>query len=318
MLLMGLCFSAARGAGPEEEITLGNYLKRAGYSQIQLELDRDNHLFVRGILRGKKQRFVLDTGSGVTRLDPKLARGLDKFDGSKLKPEDASLNGAPVSGLVVMDELELGGLNFLDQPAQVGAVASGLARVAENGLLGCDFFYRNHCIIDCVHARLYVRSNALPADLESDLAAILHQSGFTETRIRQKPGLPGTCKAKLNGEELELILDTASPWTVLDWDCGRRLKLPVMEKPAHLDFSGIRKPGAHGLQEAQAQTLQLGGATLKRAYVALADLSAWEAAVPGKTMPEALGRLGVETLATAGALLDFGTSKLWLNPPAPR
>lgn len=318
MLLTGLCLLAARGAGPEDEITLGNYLKRAGYAQIQLELDRDNHLFVRGILKGKKQRFVLDTGSGITRLDPKQARGLAQFDGSKLKPDDASLNGAPVSGLVVIDELELGGLKFLNQPAQVGAVASGLARVSENGLLGCDFFSRNHGIIDCVHARLYVRSNALPADLESDLAAILHQSGFTETRMRQKPGSPGICKAKVNGEELELILDTASPWTVLDWNCGRRLKLPVMEKPAHLDFSGIRKPGAHGLQEAQVQTLQLGGATLKRTYVALADLSAWAAAVPGNVMPEAQGRLGVETLASAGALLDYGTGKLWLNPPAPR
>jgi predicted aspartyl protease len=318
VVLSWMCLSLVGDARGEGAVTLDAYLKRLGYAPIRLELDRDNHYCVRGILKGKKERFVLDSGCAITRLDPKLARGLEKLDGTKLKLEDDFLKDARGPGLVVMDELTVSGIKFLNQPAHVGEVVFDFSQVAERGLLGCDFFVRNHCIIDCLHAFLYVRPTALPPDLESDLVASLHQGGFTETGMHLKLGLPTMCKARVNGEELMLVLDTGSPWTVLDWDCGKRLKLPVFSKPTHLNLVGIGKVGAHGLQETQLQTLQLAGATLRRTYVALADMSAWGLADRGSELPEAQGLLGVETLATAGALLDYGTSKLWLNPPSPK
>ena len=318
VLFAGLFLIPAANAPAADSVSLDAYLKRLGYAPVRLEMDKDNHYFVRVIFKGKKQQFVLDTGCGLTQLDRKLARDLKPLDAANLTLEDEFLKNAKIPGLVLMDELTVGDMKFLNQPAHVSNLEFDFARVPQRGILGCDFFVRNHCIIDCLHAFLYVRSAPLPPGLQSNLVTSLQRSGFTETKMQIDLGFPTACKARVNGEELVLVLDTGSPWTVLDWDCGKRLNLPVVSKPTHLNLVGIGKVGAHGLQETQLQTLQLAGATLKRTYVGLADMSAWGLADRGKKMPEAQGLLGVETLATAGALLDYGSGKLWVNPPAPK
>jgi len=297
---------------------LETYLKRLGYSPIRLETGDNNNLFVHGRVNGKRERLELDTGCGITRLVPKAARSLQALDPSKTEIDDGFLNELRIPGLVRIDELVLDSVHFQNQPAEMGELEFDFVRVLEQGLLGCDFFFRNHSIIDCRHGQLFVRAAALAPEEKSALGESLRRSGFGAVELSVKPGLPATCRAVANGKPVGLVVDTGSPWSLLDWDTGKQLSLPTLMRPQHLELTGIGKVGTHGLQEAQLQTLQLGDVTLNRIYIGLADMSAWGLTERGTNLPSAQGLLGMETLASTSALIDFGSLKIWLRPSDPK
>ena len=298
----------------QEPVTLENYLRRLGYAPIRLSVGDNNHFFLHGKINGKKVRLSLDTGCAITRLIPKAASGLTPIDPKKVSIDDGFLNRTHIPGLVLMDTLELGGLQFRNQPAHVGEIEFDFVRSVDDGLLGCDFLARNHCIIDCGHGLLFVRGEALPSQAETSLKETLLKSGFKDTGFEVSPGRPVTCHVALNKKDYGLIVDTGCPWTLLDWECGQQLGLTALVRPRHLVMNGIGKVGAHGLQEAQLQTLQIGDLTLARIYVALADMSAWGLTERGQWMKNQSGFLGMETLASTAALLDFGTRTIWVHP----
>jgi len=195
-------------------------------------------------------------------------------------------------------------------------------RVKFGGILGCDFLFRNFCLIDCGARQIYFRS-AKPSDSESKaLEETLRQSGFAEVNLKWRNGL--AVEAAANGQPLLLLVDTGATWSVLDDSQVPRLQLKTVQEgnpklgtliPEDLsaEIIGFGKIGAHQMRVTTLQTLQIGARIWKDVHVGVANLKAWGISEPGKAV-EIQGLFGAEMLAARGALIDFASEKLWLRP----
>ncbi len=198
---------ADNGAGS----SLEDYLKLVGYVPVALKKGEQGRLLVEGVLAGKKRLFLVDTGWGRTTLDEGAARGLKSLRELGVTLEDTFWGKTSDPAIVLMDELTLGHAQFLNQPAKVMKIRMDNTFVTFDGVLGCDFLFRNYCLIDCFQSRLYVRGAKPSDEATSAIETTLRQSGFTDVPIRVKYGL--TVDAKLNGERSKLLVDTGAVFT---------------------------------------------------------------------------------------------------------
>lgn len=136
--------------------TLEDYLQRLGYQAIEFERNDHTQDFVIGSLsNGRKQTFLVDTGWGMTAVSKSAAQGLKDFnDKSQQQPGGETASGAET---ILLHKLTLGHIDLLNQPARVEELHADYMRLPFDAVLGCDFFFRNHCLIDCYKRRLYVR-----------------------------------------------------------------------------------------------------------------------------------------------------------------
>src|SRR5438046_805665 len=146
---------ADNGAGS----SLEDYLKRVGYLPIELKKGEHDKLLAEGVLAGKKRLFLVDTGWTRTALDEGAARGLKSLGELGVTLEDSFWGKLSDPAIVLMDKLTLGSAQFLNQPARVANLRMDFISVEFDGVLGPDFFFRNHCLIDFFGNRLYVRSS---------------------------------------------------------------------------------------------------------------------------------------------------------------
>jgi hypothetical protein len=191
-----------------------------------------------------------------------------------------------------------------------------------DGLLGCDFFVRNFCMIDCGGRRLYVRS-ARPSEEQSNaLAQTLRQSGFGEVKLLLH-GMP-TLEALINEQPVLLGVDTGSFTSMLDESLVRPLGLSMIEQRAtgtlmeKNDLStkvvGLGKIGAHNLRMTKLKHLQIGPRSWQDVPFGVTNLKAWGIGEGENAASDPQGVLGAEMLSGHGALIDFASGTLWFRP----
>jgi len=315
----------ARAAQPGDGAgsSLEDYLKRVGYLPIELKRGQQDKLLAEGVLAGKKRLFLVDTGCGRTVLDESAARGLKSLGELGVTLEDGFLGKLSDPALLLMDKLTLGSAQFLNQPARVTNLRMDFIFVGSDGVLGCDFFFRNYCLIDCFGNRLYVRGSKPSDDVTFATAATLRRSGFTDVPINLKYGL--TVDAKVNGEASKLLVDTGSVFSVLDNALAKRLGLTavkhdeaavgsLMPKEWSARVVGVGKIGAHKMWVTKLKTLQVGSLQSTNVHLGVVDLKSWHLAEPGGESEEVQGVLGREMLRALGALIDYHSHKLWFRP----
>jgi hypothetical protein len=300
--------------------SLEAYLIRLGYAPIVLRTDRANRPVVDAQLAGKKRTFLVDTGCGITRLRDTIAGDSKKLSATGIQLSDPVLGLLTNSSMVIMEMLILGKAQFLNQPAILSELKADFVRVLYDGILGCDFLIRNHCLVDCAGNRLYVRGGPASADVSSALGKSLALSGYVEVPIEDQGVLAVSGKA--NGQKLTLLVDTGSWGSILDDSLKVPLGLsPVKWKEAFTGSLipeevkaltiGAGKIGAHEMTVAKLITLELGDKKWTAIHVGLADLSGWGVGDSGK--PENVqGFLGIELIRRSGALIDFSKRKLWM------
>jgi len=293
---------------------------RLGYAPIVLKMDQAKRPMVDAQLAEKKRTFLVDTGWGITTLRDTIARDLKRLSASSLRLDDPVLGSLTNSSMVIMDKLVLGKAQFLNQPAKIAKLKADFVRTLYDGILGCDFFIRNHCLIDCAGSRLYVRGNPIRADQSNALGQSLALSGFVEIPIEDEEVF--VVSGKANGHKFKLLVDTGSWASILD----DSLKTPLGLKPVtwNVAFTGSLIPeeakalmigqgkiGAHPMTVAKLGTLELGDKKWSEIHFGVADLAAWGIGEPGKSN-DVQGMLGIEMIRRSGALIDFSNHKLWM------
>lgn len=301
--------------------SLDDYLKKLGYEGIAFKNTEDNKSSVQGEINGKKRGFIVDTGWGLTTLNKTTARDCKTPAEMGVALEDSILGTITNSSIVIMEKLVLGRAQFLNQPADVMKLKMDFIGFEYDGILGCDFFLRNFCLIDCGGRRLYVRA-ARPSEQQSNaLAQTLRQSGFGEVPLRQKGFL--TLEAIINEQSVVLAVDTGSFASVLDQRLVKPLRLSLVKEGAtgsyikedlSAEVIGVGGIGAHKLRVATLKQLKIGPRTWQNVHFGVADLGAWGVGKPGTPGEHVQGWFAAEMLASHGALIDFASGTLWFCP----
>ncbi len=266
------------GADKQFRPALEVYLKRIGYEAIAVKRDEHNKLLARGELNGKERTFLVDTGCSVSTLDRGVARKLKTLGEADVVLKDSLLGKVTNQSVALMD-LKLGRATFTNQPAAVRTLDISGHSVGD-GLLGCDFLFRNYCLIDCLDCRLYARGTALSPEARSEFD--------------------------------RLLVDTGSPWSALDRSQIKPLGLRPYE--TRVKIAGIGKIGAHWLDVAKLKSLQLGDLVLGNVDFGVAKLEDWKIGESGTPWSDVQGILGAELLVLNAALIDCRQLKLWLQP----
>ncbi len=183
-LASGLSVRAADGS---QSANLESYLRKLGYESIELKFDAHNQMLAPATLAsGKKGRFLVDTGWGFTALDESAARGQKTLGALGIEVEDRILGRLTNADYLLMDKLILDKAQFVNQPARVKKLHFDFVYRSIDAILGCDFFLRNYCVIDCGDPRLYVRSAPPSEQQTSAMKTSLLQSGFVPNHLRLK------------------------------------------------------------------------------------------------------------------------------------
>lgn len=279
-------------SAPASELRGGaDLFLRLGYEPIELRRTGENHLFLVGRVNGRRRSCLVDSGWSFTTLQA-----------------DKDL---PASRLEI---LKLGRTTFTNQPARAENVFFNGQRASFDLVLGLDFLRRNFALLDCGNRRLFTRRVALSDEAQRDFEDALGRAGFREIELRLKTPPALTLLARMNGEVVEMLLDSGAVWSCVDERQCARLKLKPMPSTARI--SGAGATGLRSVAVANVKSLQLGKVDLKDNTLAVFDLADWGFAAPDQALSEVQGILGGDLLAATGAVIDCQRLKLWLKPAA--
>ncbi len=287
-------------------------LERSGGERIQLRRTEAQHLFVFGKVNGRQRSVLVDTGWSLTSIGTNAARNLKAPQES-----DVSLQGTPFdtedhSRVVLVERLALGRASYTNQPALVRNLVVDGRPASFDLVLGCDFFIRNFAVVDCERRRLYTRRVPPSTKAQDEFEAALLHSGYTAASLKLTNPLGITCVVRVNGEPLEMLVDTAAVWSCLDAGQVERFQLKPQPTPRRL--LGVGATDTRGFAVAKVQTFAVGGHEWKERNLAVLDLRDWGLARPDTGLANVVGILGGSELTASGAVIDFHARKIWLKP----
>ena len=168
-----------------------------------------------------------------------------------------------------------------------------------------------------------MRGAKLSDEASKVLAESLRRSGFVEVPLQFKSLPLLTVDAQAKDQLLRLLIDTGSPFSLVDESLVQPLGLiPVKEavlgglitKDVSTYVSGVNQIGSHKLWVTTLDTFQIGPRTSKNIHFGVVDLKAWKKQKPGSPQLDFQGLFGAEILTRYGALIDFCSSRLWFRP----
>jgi len=311
LTILLMCGSTAAAAAEKQSgHSLDSYLKRLGYESIPLKYDHGNHLLVTGEIDGKRRDFMVDTGCSFTTVDTDIARKMKTLGSLGVQLEDSFL-GTLTNAKTCLMTVKLGNAIFTNQPAHSKALNFG-GRSGGDCLLGCDFFFRNFCLIDSTTQKLYIRSAEPPKRAEEALDGSLRQSGFHQIKLEPTSHLVMTVSGKVNGFPLKLLLDTGGAYTTIDTKQMNRLG--IEKQLTRTQVSGIGKIGSAWLDRTRLKSFEIGGVSFKNLEICVADMSGWNIGKPAGSLADLDGLLACDFLAYNRGLIDCHGLKLWLQP----
>jgi hypothetical protein len=125
-----------------------------------------------------------------------------------------------------------------------------------------------------------------------------------------------TCPARLNGEPVELLVDTGAVWSCLDTGVAKSLGVKLLPTPRQITGAGAT--GKRGFAVARIDSIQVGGVEMRNQNFAAMHLGDWGLAASGGALAEVGGILGGPELAAWNAIIDCHGLKLWLKAPSAR
>lgn len=298
-------------AGESARITLQGPLTRLGWKQVELRRTHENHLFLFARLNGRKESVLVDTGWSLTTVSTNAARRLKTLSEAGLTLRDPFFGTRENSPVVLLENLKLGGVEFINQPALVQNMVLNGRPAPFDLVLGCDFLIRNFCVVDSRNRRLYGRHGAPTAGEQEEFEEALRRGGFLAVQLERKEPLALTCFARVNGENLEMLVDSAAPWSCVDVRQAGRLKLKTTASPARI--TGVGRTGTRGVSVAAVKSFQLAEVNVKITNLAVFNLGDWGFAVPDAPLSEVQGILGGDALNAASAVIDCHALKLWVK-----
>lgn len=290
--LLGL-HAGRLSAGAESAALDTAWLRRMGFEAIPLRRTEEHHLYVSGRANGRRASCLVDTGWSYSTLRPGLA-------GTEIPLADLALGRARFTNLSVRVERIL----FNRQPASFDLV------------LGLDFLRQYEAVLDCGQRRLCLRRQPLAKAERRDLEVGLRTAGFRDISLTLKVSAALTAPARVNGEPVELLVDSGAVWSCLDQRQAARLGLKP--QPSSARIIGAGGTGVRPVAVVEVKRFELGTVSFRPATFALLDLADWQLAATNQPLAEVQGILGGDWLAANAAVIDCGSGKLWVKPRSRR
>ena len=326
LLMLGLL---AGGLVPRSAFAFGasleRYLKAFSYYPVSFKATDDVPFMIEVQIDGKKKILLVDTGCPVTTLDTRKVPNLKTIGQLKTQLEDSVLGPLSDPSILLMDKLEIGGAQFVNQPARAAKLDADYIRLPFDGLIGLDFLLRNFCFIDCGNQQIFFRGSRPTPDQMATMAETLRGSGFAEVPIRCTSRL--ILAAGMGGQTLGWMVDTGASYSVIEESARARLKLKLVKKerpdigsylPSDVEGWNIGLQGlglgTHRLRVVRLPALRIGPQTWRDLYVGVADFDLSQMNDTADSAVDIHGLLGAELLASHGALIDFSSMTIWLRP----
>jgi predicted aspartyl protease len=287
---------------------LEGYLKQLGYGVIPLGRSKGNQLTVEGRIAKRKLAFIVDTGCGITGLSTASGRYLKTPGELGIHLQDELIN-LPQDEVVLIPELTLGMARFPNQPARV----ENLQVPDTDGIIGMDFMGRQHCLLDCMDGRLYVRAGQANDDVRAALERTLRKNGYHEVKLKLESCLVFTVPVEINGHKVNLIVDTGASFTLLDDAAAKLCKLQW--EPTPIFAAGVRSQMKSRVSSGAPPKMVIDGRRFPVRSLAIGktDLSRWQVG-DGTLRSDVDGLLGADLLVAGQVLLDVRQSKMWFLP----
>jgi predicted aspartyl protease len=236
-----------------ERFDLARSLQQLGYEVVELRRTPNNHLFLFGQVDGRKRSCLVDTGWSFTTIstntaarlaEPTLVRqltlGLVVLTNEIVRTQDLRVNGQPTSYDVV---------------------------------LGMDFLRHHQAVIDCTKRRLYLRRIGLSPTGRAELERGLIGAGWSGITMKLREPLALTCRAQVNGDPVDLLVDSGATWSCLDATVADSLGLRAM--PSLNRMMGPAATGARNVAVADLRSWQLETQPMRATTVAVFGLKEW-------------------------------------------
>ncbi len=253
---------------------------------------------VTGVVNGKPQRFILDTGLNAVTVSPKVQAALALPPG-KSRYRVAALDNAVDAPAVAMKDLGINALFFQNTEAVALNVWAMLSpQTPPNSpecWLGTPFLSAFQVTFDLKNNTMLFDSPK--ADAPKSDGAITLPLTLKGGRIFARLSVPG-------GKAFPMLIDTGAPATVLPLSVYDRLKI----KPFRTQV--IRLANRRGARAAQwaVPALQMGGATLKdQGVVSIAPDDP-------KDLDPDFGLLGMDILSRYRVTINYARLKMTLIP----
>jgi len=299
------------------------YLKQLDYEEASFQHNQRNEPLIEARINSHGYTLLADTGCAMTILGPRAARDLKTLGKLGVTLEDSVLGQITNSSVAIIDKLVIGRGQFLNQPALVKPLDVDYVSLRFSGILGLDFFFRNFCLIDCYHEKLFLRATRASDKQSAAMEESLRRSGFTEASLRAHRLLSVTASVK--ERPVRLLVDTGDSFSVLDQSLATPLNLSSIKWDEPIDGSLIRQDvsgnligfgriGTHRVWVTILSSFHIGSREWTNIPYGVTDLSDWGFSKLSGEEAQLQGIFGNDWLRRSGAIIDFSNLKLWFRP----
>ena len=303
----------AVGEAPDSQLAV--WLKKEGYVEVPVTLNKTGLLDVKAEVEGIPTVFVVDTGSNNINLDRSLAKR------ARLTVKEVEEKTAAFRDTVATTQAKIAKLSVGKICSPAGTCVVDLGHVngmrKENGDADCDgilggsFLMYYSAVIDYGHHKLYLLD---PEHQTKELSRLAGTDGFTDVALDlSKLGLLDV-KVEANGVLMLMCVDTGTaPDGILDAGSAKRAKLEVQNAIG----PSVGVGGAHPNRIATIDHFAVGGAPCQLA-VWVQDFSASNRLRSIEGVSATDGTLGGAFFEKHSAIIDYGHRMLYLLPPVGR
>ncbi len=293
-----------------EHSALDGFLQQSGFYKIQLDWgSHHEQLTGNGVFGGEAQKFLVDSGCPITRVNESLAVKLKSLKDLDIEIEDKVLGQIRRPDILLLDKVELNKAVFMNQPALPLDAAMLGQRSDIKIVLGCDFFRRNNCLIDCYSGRLYVRSTAPAPGEQAALENTLREAGYHEIPLDSGSSLTYRCDVVAEGKPLKLIIDSGAEHVGIDDNLAKELKMTMLPTTPIMALDSL---GEHVVDIGRIPTVQMGDFTFTNFGVNVIKMDTRKSGE--KSVDNVQGMLGMAFLYPSQALIDFNHDRMWIMP----
>lgn len=282
------------------------------FEALPLERSPQNHLLVRAFINDKPATLGVDTGAPVSAIsaNKRAYFGVTPIGANAAVPSRLLINGA-FNSVSIARSLRLGALNLVDEPLvaiDLGGGKAGQRLLNEpeiDGILGADILFPTKAVLDCDKQLL-----VLKMDPRARGNAGFDYRGYHRVPMHASAGYNLYVDGSVNGRRAKLMVDTGAFTTLLHSRFLRQMRIPLRATPFSSAGVNLKQ---RGVQLATISRFSVGSLEMASSEVGAINL---EGLIHGGLLnasPPVAGLLGSEILRRYHAIIDFGTSTLYLR-----
>jgi hypothetical protein len=281
-------------------------LQNDGYGMAEIKRPDPNTLTVIAEINGHKMRLILDTGlqpGGILLHNDRISSlGTQTRD---IKGELHSASGQQMSGFKggQAERVRIGNVELAQVPIFFGNVkplrsGDAMRRHGADGFLGAGFMKTTSAIVDLQNLRFYLRPPG--KGRRAVIGPGLRGAGLAEAAMSGSANVD----VEINGGAGKMEIDTGAFHALIDTRFGEKIK-------AAMRGSNVGAQDAAGkisrTKLMQVRSFKIGGTPVRVPDLRLSTLGFYSPS--GR-----VGLLGMDILGPNGAIIDFGSGKLYFYP----